>query len=387
MIRWQPAVAVALFVGLQARCRAAPPFGAPGCARRLHRTIATCGLVLLSTSACTSSSGVQPPTDRRPEEFTIGDTTLTVETALYQGRVASPSGYPVALDTVTVWSGFGGSVSVGRDGRFQIRMNTNATGLVVARDAAGSTLFLTVFPASPDLLDRELVLDADSTARVLVFTQPFVAVGHPIYDALVLEAIGELPEAAALATTLATRLVDNPYALDDDDPTVASALAVAADALAAAIDASAGGGTGSATSDIRGSPAPPPPLPESEGRFKDGDGEADISNLWFADVDGTEADRVQFLAFTPNDDRSSAAVWEQNWRARWVFYHLDRPGDPTDRPLAALAALAPPRKYELPGFGMLLGSGGGPSGCWSQHYYSIRIRGAAAREVRRWSAS
>ncbi|MDI7268191.1 MAG: MopE-related protein [Myxococcota bacterium] len=271
--------------------------------------------------------GVASPTDRRTEELPLGEMPVTVETAVYEGRVVLPAGHPARVDSLTVWSALGGAVPVARDGRFRIRMNTDATSLALVRDPEETTTLLGIFAASPDLADREMLLDVRSTAGALVFMQPLVALGHPVLDALLLEAIGELPEVRALADVLTRRLPVVPGALDAGDPGIAAALATALDALVAAMQPEEGGAKTAST---------------------------DISNDNFADVDGIESDEVQFRRFDLDAERRQADAGGLNHLPRWVFYHLDRADDLTNTMFLSLAGLAPARQVKVPGIAEFL---------------------------------
>ena len=118
------------------------------------------------------------------------------------GTVSLPSNIPIASGQYKVQAGLSESV-VSVSGAFDVRIKADATSLLELVDnEEGNVVYLSLLPQDDLLAERELVLDAHSTAVAMVYLQPGITVSDPIIAAIQIALIERLPEVQALASLI-----------------------------------------------------------------------------------------------------------------------------------------------------------------------------------------
>lgn len=143
------------------------------------------------------------PVNMQVVEIGTGPDAISVNTQVYEGRIDLPFGVGPALATLRVKSGIGGIAPVSADGRFQARMNVEATALLRVADSDNNTYLIKLFPKSEELKAENPIIDAKSTAVALMALQPGVITTDPIIDAVILALLESLPEIDILADQIA----------------------------------------------------------------------------------------------------------------------------------------------------------------------------------------
>lgn len=166
-----------------------------------------------------------PPSDPLVIDLGNGEFTLEINTQVYEGLIDVPLPDGVTLDTLSIEVGIDVSEPVSSDGRFNARMNDNATGLLRAVDSQGNTILMQVFPKAEALVRVNPQITSLSTAVALVALQPGLITNDPLIDALIVAILEQLPETKALANTIAAEIAQGTFALSKDySPDVAAGI-------------------------------------------------------------------------------------------------------------------------------------------------------------------
>ncbi len=89
-----------------------------------------------------STPQLEPPSDPLVIDLGNGEFTLEISTQVYEGFIDASLPDDVTLDTLSIEVGIDGSVPVASDGRFNARMNDNATGLLRVVDIQGDIILM-----------------------------------------------------------------------------------------------------------------------------------------------------------------------------------------------------------------------------------------------------
>lgn len=146
-----------------------------------------------------STQPLAPPSDPLVIDLGNGELTLEINTQVYEGLIDVPLPDGVTLDTLSIEVGIDGSESVSFDGRFNARMNDNATGLLRVVDSQGDAILMQVFPKAEALVRVNPQITPLSTAVALVALQPGLITNDPLIDALIVAILEQLPETKTLA--------------------------------------------------------------------------------------------------------------------------------------------------------------------------------------------
>jgi len=156
------------------------------------------------------------------------------EAVKVSGNLVAPAGMALDFSTLTVNGGAISSATPAGDGDFSINLNAKATQLVSAVSANGVPLLLDI--AITPRENDEIVLNAASTARSLIFLNPAAVVAESSLATTILSLIDELPETASLTTLLETKLRTTPGILFQNDAEIIAAIDAAVARLMEKID-------------------------------------------------------------------------------------------------------------------------------------------------------
>ncbi len=269
---------------------------------------------------------LDPPTDEQPLDFAG----LSISTLLYSGRVQLPANSAASMHDIVV-KGALGEADMEPDGRFRLRMNEQATALLIA-ELDGVPFLMSVFPKHPDLIQINPLLSPRSTALALVALMPGVLTGDERLDALLLAELESRPEFEPLAALVATQLAADTSAIAAPDAQLVSALRTFVLSLEL--------------------PSENDALPFKSGTLDpcyspDWPGTDEVS-FAFYDLDGRNEDGL-YIQATFNDAMDRVTLRITNGAPRWVSLIFN----------AGLSdeqwvGLVPPRKVEVPGVSKLL---------------------------------
>ncbi len=172
-----------------------------------------------------SSQPLAPPSD--PLVIDLGDDefTLEINTQMYEGLIDAPLPDGVTPDSLSVEIGIDSHEPVASNGRFNVRMNDHATGLLRVVNTQGDTILLQVFPKAEALVRVNPQITPLSTAVALVMLQPGLLMKDPLLDALVITIIEQLPETTELANAIAAEISQGTFALSKDySPDIAAGI-------------------------------------------------------------------------------------------------------------------------------------------------------------------
>lgn len=155
-----------------------------------------------------------PPSDPLVIDLGNGEFTLEISTQVYEGLVDAPLPDGVTPDTLSVEVGIDGSEPISSDGRFNARMNDNATGLLRVKNFQGDIILLQMFPKAEALVKVNPQISPLSTAVALVMLQPGLITNDPLLDALMIAIIEQLPETRKLADTIAAEISQGTFTLN-----------------------------------------------------------------------------------------------------------------------------------------------------------------------------
>lgn len=166
-----------------------------------------------------------PPSDPLVIDLGNGEFTLEINTQVYEGLIDAPLPDGMTLDTLSIEVGIDSSEPISSDGRFNARMNDNATGLLRVVDSQGDTILMQVFPKAEALVRVNPQITSLSTAVALVALQPGLIRNDPLIDALIVAILEQLPETRDLANAISAEIAQGTFALSKDySPDVAAGI-------------------------------------------------------------------------------------------------------------------------------------------------------------------
>ena len=188
-----------------------------------------CGLLLLPLlillAACDPTD---PPV--QPDEFGFTPPQESSSTLML------PAGSTLDPASLTA-STADGDFSVGSDGTFTVNVVSNEPSLVTIRNAAGNAILAGFL--SPDSAKQNGVIDARSTAQVLLYFALGTFLTPPDQRDHLLTLIDGLPECATLAAAIDAAVAGNPTAFHDADAALVAALEAAHESVLASAEAGA----------------------------------------------------------------------------------------------------------------------------------------------------
>lgn len=258
----------------------------------------------------------------------IGNNTNNITTAEYSGSVEIPNGADLDIASLKIYSGLSDGVNPSSDGAFQLKMNTDATGLITVKDASENLVMFVAFPKHADLKNKSPILSTKNAAISMVFMQPGIIVSDPVLAAVLMKIIETLPETQTLTNLITSKMQLDSYILSHPDQEIINALSNATNALLK--------------------------LAEQNKKAKKLLLATDTNTSAFYDADGKDGDRV--AVEVSNIETINLPVFHlTNTKSRWVFFYLDhnqsgQPAFDSSYP----AGLVDPAKFELPNLSDLI---------------------------------
>ncbi len=149
-------------------------------------------------------------------------------TTIVNGNISLPSGISVQNTGLSILNSQGSSV-IATDGTFKLLSSTVGRQFAQVTDSEGNMILAGWIDAN------HLSLNIHTTAMVLLyFSSGCYMQSSEIYDQII-DKIDVYPGLAPLEAAITTSLMDNPHALSENDPRIATALKTAIDGLKTAI--------------------------------------------------------------------------------------------------------------------------------------------------------
>jgi len=313
----------------------------------LRRTISD--IIIVDVVAPPTTLG--PPIDALQETRTGGNAPYVFTSERFTGTIVVPSQGSTPFSSLHIGAGIPSrSGPVTASGFFTLRMNQNSTALLHADDANGNHVLLGIFPKAPNLSNVNPVLSPLSTAVALLYTQPGVVVTDPALAAFLLKAIGALPETAALAAVIQSKLTSDPAFLSHPDSDLVSALNAALAALANLTLATlqdtpaarmAAGSAG--TKGILASGVAPAADDSSSCTTTDTASFHEIYSQYGDDAN------VCIDASGFNVAAGSGTFATTNYSPRWVFHYIDPYTNGVQSATGPFVGASYPREFQIPG--------------------------------------
>lgn len=163
-----------------------------------------------------------PPSDTTYQSHVGGGTDgMVVETKEYTGFFNAP--FDENKFPLQVIGGPELSKVPIKNNKFGLKLNTENTALILATDSNNKPVLMDILPKHPYIARQNPILDANSTAKSLLFLQPGFFTNDPLIATILLQIIQDRPETAEFAYILDQKLKQNPNTLTDGDIDVASA--------------------------------------------------------------------------------------------------------------------------------------------------------------------
>ena len=150
-----------------------------------------------------------PPSDEENVELENG---VVVTTAVYTGQIKLPENLDIAFSEIEIFSFFGTVQQPDKNGIFKVRMNKEATGLIMAK-YKDAPLLMSVFPKHPDLIQVNPEVSTKSSALAIIGLMPGFMIREPRIDALTLEYLSNTSEIEKLTSSIEQGMTDSPNVL------------------------------------------------------------------------------------------------------------------------------------------------------------------------------
>ncbi len=165
-----------------------------------------------------------PPVDYQEQASPVAPW-QNVVTASFSGKVDLPTELAPDPQLLRVHSAFGGDVTPEADGSFDIRLNTDATGLLRVLDEDDQDLAWAICPKHRDLVDTSPELSARTTAQSLIYLVYGLKIREPRLVTIFLAYLTTLPEFDELERTVSAQMERGESPVANPDESVQTALA------------------------------------------------------------------------------------------------------------------------------------------------------------------